>query len=152
MKALKLAGWQSEKNALYLWWMGFSREVCALLPGLKLSQLTLPGRHSVTDSSLLLLSRLSLLLELDLTDYTQVTDQGVSHLSSMTRSSPHFWTFYCAVVFVWLPQGCRRVCCAHFVQVEEAVTQQHSADRCRASVSAWPAGDAGALFGPNSSH
>ncbi|KAM8731601.1 uncharacterized protein AB9X84_025940 [Acanthopagrus schlegelii] len=56
-----------------------------IISGLRLTQLTLPGRHSVTDSGLSFLSRLSLLSELDLTDYTQVTDQGVSQLSSMTR-------------------------------------------------------------------
>lgn len=56
-----------------------------IISGLKLTQLTLPGRHSVTDSGLAFLSRLSLLLELDLTDYTQVTDQGVSQLSIMNR-------------------------------------------------------------------
>ncbi|KAM7390257.1 hypothetical protein PAMA_008434 [Pampus argenteus] len=56
-----------------------------IISGLKLTQLTLPGRHSVTDSGLSFLCRLSLLSELDLTDYTQVTDQGVGHLSTMTR-------------------------------------------------------------------
>nr|XP_033494663.1 uncharacterized protein si:ch73-173p19.1 isoform X2 [Epinephelus lanceolatus] len=56
-----------------------------IISGLKLTQLTLPGRHSVTDSGLSFLSRLSLLSELDLTDYTQVTDQGVSQLSTMNR-------------------------------------------------------------------
>uniref|UniRef100_A0A8C2ZJU0 Si:ch73-173p19.1 n=1 Tax=Cyclopterus lumpus TaxID=8103 RepID=A0A8C2ZJU0_CYCLU len=56
-----------------------------IISGLKLTQLTLPGRHSVTDSGLSFLSRLSVLLELDLTDYTQVTDQGVSQLSTMNR-------------------------------------------------------------------
>ncbi|XP_029313153.1 uncharacterized protein LOC115025249 [Cottoperca gobio] len=56
-----------------------------IISGLKLTQLTLPGRHSVTDSGLTFLSRLSVLLELDLTDYTQVTDQGVSQLSTMNR-------------------------------------------------------------------
>ncbi|XP_071777591.2 uncharacterized protein LOC139928817 [Centroberyx gerrardi] len=56
-----------------------------IISGLRLTQLTLPGRHSVTDSGLLFLSRLSLLSELDLTDYTQVTDQGASQLSTMTR-------------------------------------------------------------------
>ncbi|XP_067107645.1 uncharacterized protein si:ch73-173p19.1 [Osmerus mordax] len=56
-----------------------------IISGLKLTQLTLPGRHSVTDSGLHFLSRLSLLSELDLTDYTHVTDQGVSELASMTR-------------------------------------------------------------------
>lgn len=56
-----------------------------IISGLKLTQLTLPGRHCVTDSGLSFLSRLSLLSELDLTDYTQVTDQGVGQLSTMTR-------------------------------------------------------------------
>lgn len=56
-----------------------------IISGLKLTQLTLPGRHSVTDSGLSFLSSLSLLSELDLTDYTHVTDQGVSSLSTMTR-------------------------------------------------------------------
>ncbi|XP_070841669.1 uncharacterized protein [Chaetodon trifascialis] len=56
-----------------------------IISGLRLTQLTLPGRHSVTDSGLSFLSRLSLLSELDLTDYTQVTDQGVSQLSTMNR-------------------------------------------------------------------
>ncbi|KAM9333673.1 uncharacterized protein KZ484_018676 isoform 1-T3 [Pholidichthys leucotaenia] len=56
-----------------------------IISSLKLTHLTLPGRHSVTDSGLSFLSRLFLLLELDLTDYTQVTDQGVSQLSSLTR-------------------------------------------------------------------
>lgn len=70
------------------------RDVYTFLPGLKLTQLTLPGRHSVTDSGLSFLSRLSLLLELDLTDYTQVTDQGVSQLSTMNRSFPHL---YCTI-------------------------------------------------------
>uniref|UniRef100_A0A1A8SI23 Uncharacterized protein n=1 Tax=Nothobranchius rachovii TaxID=451742 RepID=A0A1A8SI23_9TELE len=56
-----------------------------IISGLKLSHLTLPGRHTVTDSGLSFLSRLSLLSELDLTDYTQVTDQGVHQLSTMTR-------------------------------------------------------------------
>ncbi|KAM9839815.1 uncharacterized protein ACBR49_016806 [Aulostomus maculatus] len=54
-----------------------------LVSGLKLTQLTLPGRHLVTDSGLSFLSRLSLLSELDLTDYRQVTDQGVAHLSTL---------------------------------------------------------------------
>lgn len=55
--------------------------------GLNLTQLTLPGRRSVTDAGLSPLSRLTLLTELDLTDYTQVTDQGVAQLASMRRSS-----------------------------------------------------------------
>ncbi|KAL4001203.1 hypothetical protein ACER0C_006502 [Sarotherodon galilaeus] len=56
-----------------------------IISGLKLTRITLPGRHSVTDSGLSFLSRLTLLSELDLTDYTQITDQGVSHLSTLTR-------------------------------------------------------------------
>lgn len=55
-----------------------------IVSGLKLTHLTLPGRHSVTDSGLSFLSKLCLLSELDLTDYTQVTDQGVQQLSTMT--------------------------------------------------------------------
>ncbi|KAF3703724.1 UBX domain-containing protein 1-A SAPK substrate protein 1-A [Channa argus] len=56
-----------------------------IISGLKLTHLTLPGRHSVNDIGLSFLSSLSLLIELDLTDYTQVTDQGVKWLSTMTR-------------------------------------------------------------------
>ncbi|XP_048870237.1 uncharacterized protein si:ch73-173p19.1 [Brienomyrus brachyistius] len=56
-----------------------------IISGLRLSQLTLPGRHSVTDSGLTSLSKLALLSELDLTDYTRVTDEGVAHLAAMTR-------------------------------------------------------------------
>ncbi|KAG5268465.1 hypothetical protein AALO_G00212890 [Alosa alosa] len=56
-----------------------------LISGLRLTQLTLPGRHSVTDSGLVFLSRLAMLSELDLTDYTHVTDQGVTQLAAMTR-------------------------------------------------------------------
>ncbi|KAG9348127.1 hypothetical protein JZ751_004157 [Albula glossodonta] len=52
---------------------------------LRLTQLTLPGRHAVTDVGLEFLSKLSLLSELDLTDYTHVTDQGVAQLAVMTR-------------------------------------------------------------------
>lgn len=55
--------------------------------GLRLSQLTLPGRYAVTDRGLAFLSRLTLLTELDLTDHTQLTDQGVGQLASMTRYS-----------------------------------------------------------------
>uniref|UniRef100_A0A3B4AJ77 UBX domain-containing protein n=1 Tax=Periophthalmus magnuspinnatus TaxID=409849 RepID=A0A3B4AJ77_9GOBI len=51
---------------------------------LKLTHLTLPGRHCVTDSGMSALSRLTLLCELDLTDYTHVTDQGVRHLCTLT--------------------------------------------------------------------
>ncbi|XP_061613582.1 uncharacterized protein si:ch73-173p19.1 isoform X1 [Phyllopteryx taeniolatus] len=56
-----------------------------IISGLPLTHLTLPGRHSVTDGGLAFLSRLQLLAELDLTDYTQVTDQGVQHLCTMIR-------------------------------------------------------------------
>ncbi|TNM96518.1 hypothetical protein fugu_016179 [Takifugu bimaculatus] len=56
-----------------------------IISGLNLTQLTLPGRRSVTDGGLSFLSRLTLLTELDLTDYTQVTDQGVAQLASMRR-------------------------------------------------------------------
>ncbi|XP_038828760.1 uncharacterized protein LOC120027798 isoform X3 [Salvelinus namaycush] len=55
-----------------------------IISGLRLTQLTLPGRHSVTDAGLTFLSRLSLLSELDLTDYTHVTDHGVTQLATMT--------------------------------------------------------------------
>lgn len=58
-----------------------------------MTQLTLPGRHSVTDNGMAFLSRLTLLTGLDLTDYTQVTDQGVSQLSCMTRSAPSYSPF-----------------------------------------------------------
>ncbi|XP_008394857.1 uncharacterized protein LOC103456832 isoform X1 [Poecilia reticulata] len=56
-----------------------------IISGLKLTHLTLPGRHTVTDGGLAFLCRLTLLSELDLKDYTQVTDQGVSQLAAMTR-------------------------------------------------------------------
>lgn len=56
-----------------------------IISGLKLTQLTLPGRHSLTDAGLLYLSRQILLSEIDLTDYTQITDQGITQLGSMIR-------------------------------------------------------------------
>ncbi|XP_010883825.2 uncharacterized protein si:ch73-173p19.1 isoform X2 [Esox lucius] len=56
-----------------------------IISGLKLTHLTLPGRHSVTNAGMAFLSRLSLLSELDLTDYTNVTDHGVTQLATMTR-------------------------------------------------------------------
>lgn len=59
--------------------------VLEIVSGLRLHQLVLPGRHSVTDLGISFLSRLSLLSELDLTDYTGVTDHGVQQLSSLTR-------------------------------------------------------------------
>ncbi|KAK5601546.1 hypothetical protein CRENBAI_024114 [Crenichthys baileyi] len=56
-----------------------------IISGLKLTHLTLPGRHTVTDGGLAFLCRLTLLSQLDLKDYTQVTDQGVAQLAAMTR-------------------------------------------------------------------
>lgn len=67
-----------------------NKQALVYLSGLNLTQLTLPGRRSVTDGGLAFLSRLTLLTELDLTDYTQVTDQGVAQLASMRRSPPCF--------------------------------------------------------------
>lgn len=78
-----------------------TKKVFLFYSGLNLTQLTLPGRRCVTDSGLSSLSRLTLLTELDLTDYTQVTDQGVAQLASMRRSFPHFWSFHY--------DSCRRV-------------------------------------------
>lgn len=76
-----------------------AERTCAPLAGLKLTQLTLPGRHAVTDSGLELLSRLTLLSELDLTEYTEVTDRGVSRLGAMTRS-PRTSSPFVAAVYV----------------------------------------------------
>lgn len=110
------------------------------LSGLKLTHLVLPGRHTVTDGGLSALSRLSLLAELDLTDYTQVTDQGVHQLSIMNRSMS-------ASSWFWIKtRRISKMCC---VQVEEAVAQQHSGDGRRAALAARPAGAAGAVFGPD---
>lgn len=78
-----------------------SKNEFSVSSGLNLTQLTLPGRRSVTDSGLSSLGRLTLLTELDLTDYTQVTDQGVAHLASMKRSSECFRPSNC--------DGCARV-------------------------------------------
>lgn len=55
------------------------------VPGLTLTQLTLPGRHSVSNTGLFFLCRHTLLSELDLSDYTHITDQGIAHLGRMTR-------------------------------------------------------------------
>lgn len=71
------------------------KQALVFLSGLNLTQLTLPGRRSVTDGGLSFLSRLTLLTELDLTDYTQVTDQGVAQLASMRRSSSCFTSLCC---------------------------------------------------------
>ncbi|XP_057680817.1 uncharacterized protein si:ch73-173p19.1 isoform X2 [Corythoichthys intestinalis] len=59
--------------------------VLEIISGLPLTHLTLPGRHLVKDSGLVFLSRLRMLAELDFTDYTHVTDQGVQHLGVLTR-------------------------------------------------------------------
>ncbi|KAF7691733.1 uncharacterized protein si:ch73-173p19.1 isoform X2 [Silurus meridionalis] len=56
-----------------------------ILSGLNLTQLTLPGRHSVTDAGLFFLCGHALLSELDLSDYTHITDQGITQLGKMTR-------------------------------------------------------------------
>ncbi|XP_060717966.1 uncharacterized protein si:ch73-173p19.1 [Tachysurus vachellii] len=56
-----------------------------ILSGLNLTQLTLPGRHSVTDAGLFFLCTHSLLSVLDLSDYTHITDQGIAQLGKMTR-------------------------------------------------------------------
>ncbi|GAA6066136.1 uncharacterized protein si:ch73-173p19.1 [Tachysurus ichikawai] len=58
---------------------------CVFAAGLNLTQLTLPGRHSVTDAGLFFLCTHSLLSELDLSDYTHITDQGIAQLGKMTR-------------------------------------------------------------------
>ncbi|KAK7881700.1 hypothetical protein WMY93_030109 [Mugilogobius chulae] len=65
--------------------VGDGNHTLQIISGLKLTQLTLPGRHCVTDIGMAALSNLTLLCELDLTDYTHVTDQGVSYLSSLIR-------------------------------------------------------------------
>ncbi|XP_039609154.1 uncharacterized protein si:ch73-173p19.1 [Polypterus senegalus] len=59
--------------------------VLEIVSGLKLSHLTLTGRHTVTDSGLEFLARLTFLSEVDLTDYTEVTDQGVQYLATLSR-------------------------------------------------------------------
>ncbi|CAM4525518.1 unnamed protein product [Lepidochelys olivacea] len=56
-----------------------------LVSGLPLAQLSLPCRHTVTDSGLHFLCRLEGLLELDLTDFTHITDEGLRHLPQLHR-------------------------------------------------------------------
>ncbi|MCI4391501.1 hypothetical protein PGIGA_G00135280 [Pangasianodon gigas] len=56
-----------------------------IISGLNLTQLTLPGRHSVTDAGLFFLCAHTLLSELDLSDYTHISDQGITHLGKLTR-------------------------------------------------------------------
>ncbi|KAM3928682.1 uncharacterized protein RB166_006616 isoform 2-T3 [Leptodactylus fuscus] len=62
-----------------------SNRVLELLCGLSLTRLLLPGRHSLSDAGLSNLSHMCGLLELDLTDHTQITDEGVQHVSQLTR-------------------------------------------------------------------
>ncbi|XP_076026524.1 uncharacterized protein LOC143016205 [Genypterus blacodes] len=56
-----------------------------IISGLKLTHLTLPGRNTVRDAGMSHLSYLSHLVELDLTDYINITDQGIGELSVMIR-------------------------------------------------------------------
>ncbi|KAF5901208.1 uncharacterized protein DAT39_009072, partial [Clarias magur] len=65
--------------------VGSGDHTLEILSGLNLTQLTLPGRHSVTDTGLSFLCTHTLLSELDLSDYTHITNQGIAHLGKMTR-------------------------------------------------------------------
>ncbi|XP_053116344.1 uncharacterized protein LOC128329350 isoform X2 [Hemicordylus capensis] len=57
-----------------------------LVSGLPLlQQLSLPSRHTVTDTGLASLGRLAGLAQLDLTDYSHVTDAGLQHLARLCR-------------------------------------------------------------------
>uniref|UniRef100_A0A8C8S9N6 Uncharacterized protein n=1 Tax=Pelusios castaneus TaxID=367368 RepID=A0A8C8S9N6_9SAUR len=56
-----------------------------LVSGLPLTQLSLPGRHTVTDSGLPFLCCLQGLLEVDLSDFTHITDEGLRHLPQLHR-------------------------------------------------------------------
>ncbi|XP_053322542.1 uncharacterized protein LOC128496777 [Spea bombifrons] len=62
-----------------------SDRVLALLSGLSLTRLVLPGRRCLTHHGLSFLQQLSTLVELDLTDHTHITDQGVQHVSHLRR-------------------------------------------------------------------
>ncbi|XP_061442358.1 uncharacterized protein LOC133365071 isoform X2 [Rhineura floridana] len=62
-----------------------SNKALQLVSGLPLVHLSLPSRHTVTDAGLAALCHLTGLLELDLTDYTQVTDEGLQHLPQLCR-------------------------------------------------------------------
>ncbi|XP_053569228.1 uncharacterized protein LOC128659681 [Bombina bombina] len=62
-----------------------SDHVLRLLSGMSLKRLLLPGRHTLSDSGLALICGLNCLLELDLTDHTQITDHGVRFISELTR-------------------------------------------------------------------
>ncbi|KAJ1098463.1 hypothetical protein NDU88_003574, partial [Pleurodeles waltl] len=56
-----------------------------LISGLNLVHLVLPSRHTVTDTGLSFLCNLQGLLELDLTDYSRISDEGVKHLTHLKR-------------------------------------------------------------------
>ncbi|XP_050798418.1 uncharacterized protein LOC127045815 isoform X3 [Gopherus flavomarginatus] len=75
LSTLTLSGVQSVDGDLAL----------QLVSGLPLAQLSLPSRHTVTDSGLQFLCRLEGLLELDLTDFTHITDEGLRHLPQLHR-------------------------------------------------------------------
>uniref|UniRef100_A0A8D0HB00 Uncharacterized protein n=1 Tax=Sphenodon punctatus TaxID=8508 RepID=A0A8D0HB00_SPHPU len=62
-----------------------SNRALQLLSGLPLVQLTLPSRHTVTDAGLASLCHLDRLVELDLTDYTHISDEGLQHLPRLCR-------------------------------------------------------------------
>ncbi|XP_041422741.1 uncharacterized protein LOC108704637 [Xenopus laevis] len=53
------------------------------LSGLSLTRVVLPGRRCLSDIGLSHLSGLQSLVELYLTDHTQITDQGVQHVSAL---------------------------------------------------------------------
>ncbi|XP_043923515.1 uncharacterized protein LOC122798540 isoform X2 [Protopterus annectens] len=56
-----------------------------IISGLKLSHLTLPNKGTVTDNGVAFLSFLVGLSDLDLTDYTLVTDEGIRHICNLHR-------------------------------------------------------------------
>ena len=58
--------------------------VCAWFPGLKLTTLYLPDRHSVTSAGLVHITGF-LLHTLDLTNYIHVGDEGMEHVGKITR-------------------------------------------------------------------
>ncbi|CAH2281617.1 PREDICTED: uncharacterized protein LOC108704637 isoform X2 [Pelobates cultripes] len=62
-----------------------SDRVLELLSGLSLTRLVLPGRRCLTVNGLSYLRHLHLLVELNLTDHTHITDQGVQHISHLAR-------------------------------------------------------------------
>ncbi|XP_031759487.1 uncharacterized protein LOC108645390 isoform X3 [Xenopus tropicalis] len=60
-----------------------SDKVLEGLSGLSLTRVVLPGRRCLSDFGLSYLSGLRSLIELDLTDHTQITDQGVQYISAL---------------------------------------------------------------------